>query len=363
MKTRNFGAFDGLRCIFMLLIMWAHTSGVAKGVAMRFALIGPDIFFAFSGFLITTLLLRERARNGRISLRNFYVRRALRIIPPYAVVLAIYVALVLVLERNTPRGHEFLSHIGAYLTYTVNWFVPLGPSVSFYHSWTLSTEEQFYVVWPVLLIAAFALAKGRIWAPLAVLGVLMVISVGTGFIADPHQLPWRIPASISVSLALSSALAIVLNTRKGYNAVAAVLGYWWSAPLTFAAMLVAQWFLVPGPYLQMIIILWFATCAITERTMLHPVFAWKPLAFIGVFSYGAYLIHLLCANIAKRLLHQEFSVTVFLLTAVLTLGISYLSFRYFETPILKLKRKFESSTQRAGDELAREKALTEGGSK
>ncbi|ANA97009.1 acyltransferase 3 [Mycolicibacterium phlei] len=355
LATRKFGALDGLRALSVLAVIWHHTSGTPGPRISHSGFMGVDLFFAISGFLITTLLMRERGRTADISLRNFYARRALRIFPLYYAVLALYVLLVFATERGTPKGEQFFRNLPAFLTYTVNWFVDLsaGTSVPFYFSWSLSTEEQFYLLWPPLLVGALLLGKGRIGPSLAVLFVLVVVSVGAGVFLDTRVLPWRILASLSLPILLGAASAIVVNTRRGYAGVSAVLGWWWSAPAVFAVMIGALWFGAPPWSIQVIMVTAVTAVTIREDTLMHPVLTWRPLAFIGVISYGIYLMHMLCANVVRRVVHEEQGLTLCAGTTILVIAVAYVSFRYFETPLLRIKRRFESPAERSGDELSR----------
>ena len=88
---------------------------------------GVELFFVISGFLITTLLLRERTANGRVSLKNFYARRTLRIFPLYCAALALYVIMVYVHERHSEAGQQFFHNLRYFATYTSNMFVDLRP--------------------------------------------------------------------------------------------------------------------------------------------------------------------------------------------------------------------------------------------
>src|SRR5690349_17019747 len=110
---------------------------------------GVDLSFSISGFVITTLLVREFLRTGRINIRRFYARHALRLFPLYFTVLSVYVALVFIAGAGTPAGSTFLEHIPAYATLTANWAVPLanGNDTIFYFAWSLATQEQFYLLW------------------------------------------------------------------------------------------------------------------------------------------------------------------------------------------------------------------------
>src|SRR6478609_3641264 len=152
LARRHFASLDGLRGMSIIAVVWHHTASRAfPNVAfLQHGDYGVALFFVISGFLITTLLIREKEAHGDISLRAFYARRALRIFPLYYAVLLAYTALVLVAERGTSAGAEFLGNLPYFVTYTNNYFVGNGDRVIFYFAWSLAAEEQFYLVWPFL---------------------------------------------------------------------------------------------------------------------------------------------------------------------------------------------------------------------
>lgn len=353
--TAKFAALDGLRAISVLAVLWHHTSGKPGPLISHRGDLGVDFFFAISGFLITILLVRERDRTGNISLRKFFARRALRILPLYYGVLGVYIVLVMATERDTSKGQLFFHNLPAFLTHTANWFIDLsqGESVTFFFAWSLSTEEQFYLLWPPLLVGSLILSKGKVWAPLTVLGVLAAVSVSVGFFTDVDHLPWRIPASLSLAILLGAAAAIAVNTERGFAAVSAVLGRVWSAPVVFMLLFVALWFPTPKAPIQVLMVLAVVAVTLTEKTLMHPMLAWRPLVFVGVISYGIYLMQMLCANIARKFVHEHFGILLFMATGVLVIAVAYASFRWFESPLLRLKRRFESVQQQQGDELSR----------
>src|SRR5215831_9494644 len=110
-QGKYFGALDGLRCLSIIGVIWHRTGPHGNHGLLSRGYLGVDLFFTISGFLITTLLLREQREEGRISLRNFYIRRTLRIFPLYYTVLALYVFLVWRFERNTPAGVQFFHNL------------------------------------------------------------------------------------------------------------------------------------------------------------------------------------------------------------------------------------------------------------
>ena len=116
-NTERFGSLDGLRCLSIVAVIWCHTGGaVWTGVPLLSrGHLGVELFFAISGFLITTLLLRERRQSGRIALGNFYVRRTLRIFPLYYTVLLVY-TLIVWLAGAQPGGPGAASFITCPIT-------------------------------------------------------------------------------------------------------------------------------------------------------------------------------------------------------------------------------------------------------
>lgn len=351
----RFGALDGLRAVSVIAVVWHHTSGAPRPAIATKGYLGVDFFFAISGFLITTLLVRERAATGGISLRRFYARRALRIFPLYYATLLLYVILVIATQRHNPEGQRFLHHLPAYATYTSNWFVHLenGAAETFYFAWSLATEEQFYVLWPPLLVVALSISRRRIWAPLLVLAVLVTASQAAGVITDTSRMPGAILSSLSLPILAGSAAALVVNTPHGFARVATVLGRAWSAPVFAITLLCALAVDTPSAITQCLMVCVVVALCLHERTPLHPVLQWRPLQFIGVISYGVYLLHMLCANVVFRSIAHEHNVPVFAATLALTITAAYVSFRFFETPLLRIKRRFESARQRRGDELGR----------
>ena len=163
--------------------MLAHLIGWPRG---GFA--GVDVFFVVSGFLITGLLLRELAATGRISLRDFYARRVRRILPAALLVLAA-VAVTAFFVFNRTRADRTLWDAVSAFALVANWrfavegtdYFQAGEAVSpLQHFWTLSVEEQFYLVWPVLLVLLILflpVAARRTGASRAVVGVAAVVVV------------------------------------------------------------------------------------------------------------------------------------------------------------------------------------------
>ena len=155
---------EGLRAVAVLLVVVSHVLGVPAG-----GYIGVDVFFVISGFLITGLLLREHARNGRISLRDFYARRVRRLMPAAVLVLAVTNVAAYLLFTGERAGQAlrdslwslgFLANV-RFSAIGTDYFDDTRPASPVQHYWSLAVEEQFYVVWPCLLILALWLGKRR----------------------------------------------------------------------------------------------------------------------------------------------------------------------------------------------------------
>ena len=142
--TRHLPGLDGLRGLAILPVIWHHsTPRLLPGVLGKGA-VGVDLFFALSGFLITTLLLRERRERGSISLGAFYARRSLRIFPLYYAVLAAYAARALTSPASFAPAAHFLRSLPYHATYTANWFVDYSVphDVIFAFSWTVLRRSR-----------------------------------------------------------------------------------------------------------------------------------------------------------------------------------------------------------------------------
>ncbi|MGO3152249.1 MAG: acyltransferase family protein [Galactobacter sp.] len=352
-RTKNFGALDALRALSVIAVIWQHTSGNPGPEFFSKGGFGVDMFFAISGFLITTLLLRERRRKGRISLKGFYIRRVFRIMPIYYVVLAAYVALTVLTQRGTPASDQFLSHLPAFLTYTSNWFVDLsaGPSVTFYFAWSLATEEQYYLFWPPLLVLLMflGLRKGgnTLSGPLIALAMLILVSQIAMHLPS-GALIVTIAASLALPILLGSAAALLLDAPAVFERMSPLLSARWFPLACFAAIVLSLIWPTPEQLTQVLMVAAVASVCITEDTLLHPVLRWRPLAYVGTISYGMYLMHMLCANVIREFVPGRYSVLLFVLTTALVIAVASVSKKIFEDPLQRLGRRLSTRVAAPG---------------
>ncbi len=346
LRTRIFPGLDGLRCLSIVLVVAYHVSGLHSGFLGR-GYLGVSLFFAISGFLITSLLLRERDAHGHISLGRFYARRSLRIFPLYYAVLAVYVGLVLFFEKGVVEKAEFFANLPAFLTYTSNWFVPLEPDkrIIFYFAWSLATEEQFYLMWPGIMRLAHRWGAVLFMAGLLAISLWAPWAVETGRL-DGSLLSVRILASFAPPICMGCLAAYALHSPRGFAWVYRVLGHTWMPPLLLALVLAAV--ATDGtPY-------WLTSVAMTAlvvssciRTnhLLMPVLTLRPLRYVGMVSYGVYLLHMIALNLVRRVLPDQDFVVYLVLTLGLSVLLAGLSYRYFESWFLRLKERLGPGPQ------------------
>ena len=189
-ENRFFTDIEGLRGVAVTAVVAYHAGIPFVGGGF----VGVDVFFVISGFLITGLLLREYERRGQISLKGFYARRFRRIIPPAALVIVATSAAIWLLLPLLSIFRQAFDLLAASVE-VANWrFIAQGQdylaggsddSVAT-HFWSLSVEEQFYAVWPLLVILAALLARRLGWSVRAIAGVVIVLISAASFVASLH---------------------------------------------------------------------------------------------------------------------------------------------------------------------------------
>jgi peptidoglycan/LPS O-acetylase OafA/YrhL len=311
-------SLDGLRAISITLVVLSHLikwKHVSLGLLQTYGDLGVHIFFVLSGYLITNLLLREYERSSTISLRDFYIRRAYRIFPAAFVFLAV----VTTIYWREMRWY----HVAAALLYIANMDVAR-PWV-FGHLWSLSIEEQFYLLWP------FALKKWHRHLTAILIGVSLATPV---FIACLYAFKVKngLIGSLPVSadqLAIGCLLAIFsprLPKIPGYVAllmVAAMVFFPWFPAINARRTLFMLFALRP--------LLNIAIAGVVLYVIQHPYRAlnWSPVAWLGKISYSLYLWQeLFCSNPS---LHYGY------ILALPALACAALSYYLVEQPMLRLR--------------------------
>lgn len=367
-NTRFFGSLDGLRAVSIAGVIWFHCwwgtpyfRQFNRIPVLRQGSMGVHVFFVISGFLITTLLLREEDRFGKISIRDFYMRRALRIWPVYYATIALYIVLMSILERGS-RDHTFFHYLPYFLTYTYTWFIsPKWPTGPFNLAWTLATEEQFYAFWPLVL----RFLRGA-WSS-AVIVALVLLRIAAGYhwtdsILPPGSLPTRIVLSISVAICFGVLLAQALHSEKLFGLLFSLLGKRWSA---LAAAVFTAACLYPLNPSQLASFFAMAAlvgaCVIREDNGLNRLLRFRPITYMGVLSYGMYLLNSISIHAVEAALsatHLNYPLLSFPLALGLAMAAAFVSYRYFESRFLQLKSRFSrlrpDPTAGASDSIAAE---------
>ena len=339
---RIFGSLNGLRALSVVAVIWHHTTGPHVSALLASGPHGVTLFFAISGFLIVTLLLRERDRTGQIDLKAFYIRRSLRIFPLYYAVVAIYALLVFVIERNNPVGREFFNNLPLFLTYTSNWFVLLEGRVIFYFAWSLAAEEQFYLVWPT--VQKFFSPKHALATVIA--AIIVVTStqlMSTGDVGNTTGLH-RIVIGIPLAICFGVVLAYAMHHQRSFDALRWVFASRWSSLAWFSVLLASlNWRTAPDVLVHAAAAMFVGACVYREDHWLAPLLRLRGLVHVGAVSYGIYLLHMLVKNTILKLagvVHIDLSTyAVFVLTVAGSIIVASLSFHYFEAIFQRTKQR------------------------
>ena len=344
-------ALDGLRAIAVLLVLLTHcvqTSGFPEWPLLQYVshkgTIGVDIFFVISGFLITTLLVRELDREGRVQLKRFYFRRFLRIMPAY-VGLMIAVA---VCQRAGYFELQSRDWIGA-ATYTSNF--RYRPSWELGHSWSLSVEEHFYLLWPFVLFAGGVAAGWRVGlACVAVCWLIRcAIAFGISKILFPAGSCWADGAWTASmaetwtftrldTITMGSLLALgcrTMNGRAWLNRITTppmLWGYFVTFCVSLGLMHSSKYTLCVAYSLNALciaLLMWglINSQGIGRRVLVNPL-----LKVIGLGSYSIYLWQ-------QLFIHPRHTgwIHLFPQNLVFALGAAYLSYRLIERPMNQFK--------------------------
>jgi peptidoglycan/LPS O-acetylase OafA/YrhL len=339
---------DGLRALAVAAVMLFHANvSWAKG-----GFLGVDVFFVLSGFLITRLLLEEREASDHVALGRFYLRRILRLFPALVVVslaCALYASIWLPHDQAVRTWHA----VFATATYHMNWVQALHTQPLFGlldHAWSLSIEEQFYVIWPLVLIVAHRAGGVRGVGLVALAGaaasaLLRVVFLHNGvpvrriyFGLDTHADGLLLGCGLAALTLLWPAMTHALSgrvTRWAGPAALAVVGVA-AATVSLSSRALYQW-----GYLVFVAVTALLVADLYSRGLTSGLLRRQPLVAIGRISYGLYLWHwpvYLVLNGGR--IHWAF-----VPLTLLRLGVSglmaVLSFRLVEQPFLRLKSRLE----------------------
>jgi len=370
--TGHLAGLDGLRGLAILLVMAVHFVGDATPYTVEqrllvkwasFGILGVDLFFVLSGFLITGLLLESKGRSHYF--RNFYARRALRIFPLYYLVLALLFLVLPLLVTPSPLLEQARRHQLWLWTYTSNFFIAATgswASLSYVtHFWSLAIEEQFYLVWPLVVLTFSRPALERVCIGVIALALLLRIALalaGVNEVSIAVLTPCRFDAlcvgGLLAVLARRDGGAQRLVSRSGRVAVA----------LAGAILLVSLWcaaLKLGLPVLHQVrntlYALFFGALTLLSLKPTAHLVAWvfqgRLLRFFGKYSYGLYVYHGILSwyfvevgeegRLDALLGNHALAIAARAALGVgISVGVAVLSYQLFEKRFLALKRWFEA---------------------
>ena len=348
-------ALDGIRGVAILLVVVYHNFGFIN--VFFFGWLGVDLFFVLSGFLITDILLKTL--GSKDYLKNFYIRRVLRIFPLYFVCLILF--LVIIPALKIPLDVKYYTDNQVWLwTYTQNWlyiFKNPDQTNTLNHLWSLAVEEQFYLVWPLLILLLKKPKYLLICISLLLAAVLgLRLWIWMNHIADLAYFNLYTFSRID-GICIGCMIALLQRINPGFlqkYTTAIVLTF---AGLNFAFFFINRSYHFAFPYLALAGYTTFAMmfgllvneAATKKNTFLDFIFNIPLLKFFGRISYGFYMLHWplflllspwLTSFVSKFLSGSMLQIAVATVATLASVLLSWISFRYFERYFLHLKKKF-----------------------
>jgi len=393
-KLGHVPVLDGVRGLAILMVLFAHFNGetvlkeffpVAGPIYTKFALaglMGVDLFFMLSGFLITSILLDSKNTEGYF--RNFYARRVLRIFPLYygALLLVFWILPSFISYDSAARN--FLDHQWVLWAYLSN--LPFSENIDWDgsntimmgHFWSLAVEEHFYLMWPLIVYVSSLDKLKRICLLWTVTSVLIgLFSAMPGIHETSPLIGWS-TLTFSGSLTLGAYLAAIYYEGEGltklrpmalkYLPVMALCFFifvllprgWgeWSGVFAYIKHGLS-WFVFAGLFVVLL--------TSTEKSILNSFFELPFIRFFGKLSYGLYVYHGIFRPLFEKFFdrHELISITgspllgvvlYFIICISITVLISWISWHFFEKYFLKLKRYFKT-LERKSDSSLQESSL------
>lgn len=345
--NQYFAPLDTLRFVAIFLVLMQHWLPEYEFVeAFPFGDLGVDLFFVLSGFLITGILLGYRDRDEELkrghgySLKTFFIRRILRIFPIYWV--------VVIVTALANKG-QIVEAFGWNMAYLSNFYVmELGEFPgNFGHFWSLSVEEQFYILWPFII---FFLPKKHL---LKVFGLFVLIAIAFryGYYDATHNWAGTIVATPSCFDAFGLGGILAYLARYRMELLKRILKFWWLLvlPITFYILLKTNFFgkenyyLVPTTFRLIYSMVGFCvigTLCYANLGFMHKILEFKWFLFFGQISYGMYLLHNFVPGFLLGLPLPESDWVRFPVYFVALVAISWIARMLIERPFNNLKKRF-----------------------
>jgi peptidoglycan/LPS O-acetylase OafA/YrhL len=353
---------EGLRAIAVGLVLVFH----AYGTPFSGGFVGVDVFFVISGFLITDILLREHSKTGRVSILGFYARRARRILPASALVvvttvIAAYHFLGFLTGNDVAGAAKWTAVFAANIHFGfvgTDYFASRLPPSPLLHMWSLGVEEQFYVVWPGLLLALVLIVRGA--RHRHALAASLIAVIGASFAWSVFQTEtdatWAYfsPFTRACELGLGALIAVLapaINRKLKPRWAAEVFAACGLAGIASSALLLSSSTPYPGAVIAWPVVsaaLLIAAGCTDVRTSVERCLSLRPMQWVGARSYSLYLWHWPILSIAAQYMVRHMSGWQTSGLLLLTILASALSYRLVENPI----RRARSLAARPGLSLA-----------
>jgi peptidoglycan/LPS O-acetylase OafA/YrhL len=365
---------DGMRALAVIAVMVYH----ANSTWLPGGFLGVEVFFVISGYLITLLLIGEHERNGGLSLKNFYLRRARRLLPALFTLL-LGMTLYTTLFRRDALG-TLRGDVAAALTYVTNWYqiwvgqgyTASGDFAPLRHLWSLAVEEQFYVLWPLAMILLLRVGRRRLpdvsWLLVVVAFVITAVMAALhysgpiGTCSVTPQAYWHVAGRCinktdtlylstptrATGLLLGAAFAMVwrpvalmrgpMRDRGRLLDGVGLLGLLGLAGLCWTLHIVTPEGADPWLFRGGFLLTDFATLAVIaavvhRRAVMGPAIGNPVFVYIGTRSYGLYLYSWAIYQMIRRVAGNVLTVPQFVLAMIATFAVAELSYRYIETPV------------------------------
>jgi peptidoglycan/LPS O-acetylase OafA/YrhL len=348
---RRLHNLDGVRAVAVLAVFVSHIPLLGRLAELRGGR-GVEWFFALSGFLVTTLALREEAALGRMRIRAFYVRRAFRILPLFAIALVVTVAADLTVFRSANSVSGWRDYWPFYLTMTQDVPFLLGrPNVRFSHSWSLGVEEKFYLLWPLIAFAAWSRRLRPYVAP--ALAAMLALAIVWGAGSDPARV-----ISPYLPILFGALAAMYLHAERRWRAAALT-----PSPillmLVIASVVPAPDAVVANRYYEVGYALLIAiTVAMLGVRAPFARLDNSSLVWVGRRSYAIYLFHPLFLAVTSRVVVRFLDPAPVVRVALIalpalaaTLLTAALVHRIVEEPLIEVGRRV--AARQSGDEAVR----------
>ncbi|GAB4016674.1 hypothetical protein GCM10028808_45880 [Spirosoma migulaei] len=367
-------SLDGLRAISIIMVLLVHAKHtmppkLANNLLFKYVIhsdLGVHIFFVISGYLITKLLLQEREKTNDINIKNFYIRRSLRIFPVFYT----YIFIIIILK-------QFFLAPGV-LTYTTIAFASLylwnymhlltvpqpNPSLFFGHFWTLAMEEQFYLLWPI----AFKRIprKKLITVVLIIIAIMPIIRIATYIYMPNSRGQIGMMIHTSGDTILTGCLGALLEKSflnssyakwlKNNLVMSFIVFFIFVISPYFGDVFKGAYTLTIGQTISNLSIIVFVLWCIYEPTWLSSLLNSKPFVHIGMLSYSLYIWHLLFIRDINSVLANPNAESFWFNRFPQNLFFVYLagimSFYLIETPLNKLRNKFHKNAKESELEVS-----------